>query len=211
MRWSPPRALAALALAAVAAGCEGAPPTAVAESAIAPQLNLGVAGFEVTTLLVGAAEGSASEVHGPLQVWIGQRLPPNPCNEGATALQTIRFCGVLQNPGGETLQSGALTLGDPASPDGATTIPFRLTLPPNPCTTLLVRGALINPGPPGVETKPGPPTVFATFVTSAGALVGKNPGPPQVQLNPGPPQVQLSAGPPNAECTVSATASPLDG
>ena len=105
----------------------------------APQLNI-TSGFWVTTLQVRPADNSASSIFGPLQVAFGTRYPPSPCNSELSTIQggaTLAFCGVLQNPAGESLQGGSVTLR--ASPDAEPVqIRFALDFPPSPCLTVLV-------------------------------------------------------------------------
>jgi len=138
----------------------------------APQLNI-TSGFWVTTLQVRPADNSASSIFGPLQVAFGTRYPPSPCNSELSTIQggtTLAFCGVLQNPAGESLQSGSVTLR--ASPDAEPVqIRFALDFPPSPCLTVLVGGTL--PVSSEVFQSSDHPTVAANFFTSTGAeLVG---------------------------------------
>lgn len=138
----------------------------------APTLNT-TSGFWVATLQVRPADNSPSSIFGPLQVAFGTRYPPSPCNSELSTTQggtTLAFCGVFQNPAGESLQGGSVTLR--ASPDAdPLTIRFTLNFPPSPCLTLLVGGTL--PVSSEVFQSSDHPTVTARFFTDTEAeLVG---------------------------------------
>ncbi len=185
--------LALVAAATVAGGCAGAPLDPGPDTPTAPALSLGQSGFQVVTLHLGAAEGSASRLSGPLTIQVGSRLPPNPCNQlelpAVASSDALAFCGVLRNPGGETLTSGELLIGSRGGPTDPVPVKFSLTLPPNPCTTLFLAGVLQVPG---VGQNPGLPVIGASFTSTAGPVSSWTAlGPPTLQMNDGAPTVPV--------------------
>ncbi len=180
--------LALVAAATVAWGCAGAPLDPGPDTPTAPALSLGQSGFQVVTLHLGAAEGSASRLSGPLTIQVGSRLPPNPCNQlelpAVASSDALAFCGVLRNPGGETLTSGELLIGSRGGPTDPVPVKFSLTLPPNPCTTLFLVGVLQVPG---VGQDPGLPLIGASFVSTAGLVSSRTGLGFQVNGGSGPP------------------------
>ena len=165
----------------------------------APLFSMGRNGFQVVNLHVGAdvVAGSTSRIRGPLQIRFGTRYPPNPCipNPGPPDAPALVVCGVLHNPGGETLTGGELRIGDTRT---GQVVRFGLSAPPNPCNRLFIAGTLAVPG---MATNPGPPDISATFTTLDGqqlrtwrahgprGIRTPSPGPPEIFTpNPGPPE-----------------------
>jgi hypothetical protein len=140
--------------------------------------------------------GSGSRAFGAMLVVAGVDLPPNPCNPRYATPEgpAVEICAVIVKPARETIEGGSITFRD-AGRGTALVLPFRVTVPPNPCLVLWVVGTLAL----GTWSEPGPPNVAVSFRTSAGSVAGAasvEPGPPNLETNPGPPQV----------CTVTATA-----
>ena len=157
----------------VALGCDAPVVGPQADATSWPRLSEAASGFVVTNVQLRSAEGNSSTMWGELTVFIGALFPPSPICAQNDALATVAVCGVIHNPGGESLEGGEITL---ASGEPGREILLRFALPPNPvCPTYEVRAAssvLLT------ETNPGPPNIAVFFVTSAGEIVGVSPGPP---------------------------------
>ncbi len=172
--WTP------LALVALLVGACEHPPTAVTPAeapALAVARDAERSGFAVFPIQLRAADGSPSTAWGELVVRVGTRLPPNPCgpDDALSGVQVVTFCGVVHNPDGEALQSIGFQVTYGGAGDFLGTASGRFTLPPNPCTTARLQGALALTGGGALSDISG---VATEIVTSAGSLVGTSLGPP---------------------------------
>jgi len=185
----PKHPLAVLLLVA-ALGCEVAVMAPESDETLQPSFSTSESGFVVTTVQLRPAADSDATMWGELTLFVG--VPPNPICEHNVIGATIAVCGVIHNPDLQSLGTGELTAT--FSRTGGQVL-LRFSAPPNPvCPTYQVRAASSVPLP---EQNPGPPDIDVSFATSAGAIVGSNPGPPQ--LNPGPPtDTEGNPGPPNS-------------
>jgi hypothetical protein len=193
------RAVRAACLAGlVGLGCDAPVAGPQTDTTSWPRLSEAASGFFVTNVQLRSAEGSSSTMWGELTVFTGALLPPNPVCPQNDALATVAVCGVIHNPGGESLEGGELTL---AFGETGQEILLRFATPPNPvCPTYQVRAAS---SVSLTETSPGPPNIAVFFVTSAGEIVGVSPGPPDspeqdpwssrgTEVSPGPPNCQIT-------------------
>jgi hypothetical protein len=170
----------------LAAACAEAPVSPLAPSAEvrAPDETVVNAAFPLFPV-----RGSGSRAFGAMLVVAGVDLPPNPCDPRAVQPEgpAVEVCAVIVKPWREAIEGGSITFRD-AARGADVVLPFRVTLPPSPCLVLRVVGTLAlntwsEPGPPNVLVS------FQTSAGSVAGAASVTPGPPTLESNPGPPNV----------------------
>jgi hypothetical protein len=173
-------------LVVLAAACAEAPvsPLAPSAEARAPDETVVNAAFPLFPV-----RGSGSRAFGAMLLVAGVGVPPNPCDPRAVPPEgpAVEVCAVIVKPWRETIEGGSVTFRD-AARGADLVLPFRVTAPPNPCLVIWVVGTLAlgtwtEPGPPTVAVS------FRTSAGSVAGAASVAPGPPELQSNPGPPNV----------------------
>jgi len=183
--------LCALGLGVALCGCRapaGPSGSAVASENISAMSTAAANGFAVTTLRLRSPIGGASRMSGVFHATFGTFFPPSPCvSTFLPAVQSVALCTVINDPGGELLEGGAIAL-HPAGTVEPVVVRISAAYPPSPCLKYMIRGSV--PVPAGQTFAPDTP-ISASFFSDAGTIVTIPPGRQLGDFNDG---VSLDAG-----------------
>jgi len=173
-------------LVVLAAACADGPVSPLAPSA---DVRAGEATVVNAAFPLFPVRGSGSRAFGAMLLVAGVDVPPNPCDPRAVQPEgpAVELCAVIVKPFREAIEGGSVTFRD-AARGADVVLPFRVTAPPSPCLVIWVLGTLAlgtwtEPGPPTVAVS------FQTSVGSVAGAASVQPGPPELESNPGPPNV----------------------